>query len=344
MPEYEERTEQATPRKRQKAREKGQTARSREIISLAAMAGIILILYFGGNAFIKNISVLTGRLLGLQYGKDPVAVLKLTAMETLKMIMPFLGLSVTLALTSGVAQGGFLVRPLNLEIERLNPLNGFKRIFSKNGLIELLKSLLKFFLGGALFFYLIKKILATLPFTAAMDIVQIQEVAGRLIGKSVLYAFTLFLILAALDYFYERWSFERTLRMTKEEIKEEYRETEGDPLIKTRIRSLQKEMARRRMMQEVPKATVVITNPTHIAVALRYKKDETSAPKIIAKGAGFVAEKIKEISRKYGIPIVEDKSLARALFKLKLNSLIPEELYRAVAKILAYIYQLRGVA
>jgi flagellar biosynthetic protein FlhB len=344
MPEYEERTEQATPRKRQKAKEKGQTARSREMISLAAMAGIILSFYFAGNAFIRDISALTGKLLGLQCGRDPIVVMKLTATETMKMLMPFLGLTVTFALVSGAMQGGVLVRPLSLEVERLNPVNGLKRIFSRYGLVEFLKSLLKFSLGGVLFFYLIKKMLGVLPFTAAMDVIQIQGVAGKLIARSVIYAFTLFFVLAAMDYLYERWSFERTLRMTREEIKEEYRETEGDPLIKARVKSLQKEMARRRMMQETPKATVVITNPTHIAVALRYKKDEMSAPKVIAKGAGFIAEKIKEIARKYGIPIVEDKPLARALYKLKINSFIPEELYRAVAKILAYIYQLRGIA
>jgi flagellar biosynthetic protein FlhB len=344
MPEYEERTEQATPRKRQKAKEKGQTARSREMISLAAMAGIILTFYFAGNAFIRDISALTGKLLGLQCGRDPMAVMKLAATETMKMLMPFLGLTVTFALVSGAMQGGVLVRPLSFEVERLNPVNGLKRIFSRYGLVEFLKSILKFSLGGVLFFYLIKKMLVVLPFTAAMDVIQIQGIAGKLIARSVIYAFTLFFVLAAMDYLYEKWSFERTLRMSREEIKEEYRETEGDPLIKARIKSLQKEMARRRMMQEASKATVVITNPTHIAVALRYKKDEMSAPRVIAKGAGFIAEKIKEIARKYGIPIVEDKPLARALYKLKINSFIPEELYRAVAKILAYIYQLRGIA
>jgi flagellar biosynthetic protein FlhB len=344
MPEYEERTEQATPRKRQKAKERGQAARSREIISLSAMAGIILVFYFAGDAFIKSISVMTGKLLGLQYGKDPLTVMKLTATETMKMITPFLGLTVTFALVSGAMQGGLLVRPLGLEMERLNPVNGLKRIFSKHGLVEFLKSLLKFSLGGVLFFYLVKKMLMVLPFTAAMDVIHIQGVAGNLIAKSVIYTFTLFFILAIMDYLNEKWSFERSLRMTKEEIKKEYRETEGDPHIKARIKSLQKEIARQRMIQEIPKATVVITNPTHIAVALRYKKDEMSAPKIIAKGAGFIAEKIKEIARKYGIPIVEDKLLARALYKLKINSLIPGELYRAVAKILAYIYQLRGIA
>ncbi len=344
MPEHDERTEKATPRRRQKAKEKGQIARSREVISMAATGGIILLFYFGGNIFIQNISALTGRLLGLQYGRNPVAVLRLTASETLKILMPFLGISVTLATVSGIIQGGFFPKPLSFEVERLNPASGLKRIFSSYGLVELLKSFLKFVLGGIFFYYFIKKALTILPFTAAMDVSQIQNISGKLIAKAVIYAFTIFFSLAIIDYFYERWSFERSIRMTKEEIKEEYRETEGDPLIKARLKSLMKEITRRRMVQEVPKATVVITNPTQIAVALRYKKEEMSAPKIIAKGAGFIAEKIKEVARKYGIPIVEDKPLARALYKLKLDSFIPEELYRAVAKILAYIYKLRGVA
>lgn len=344
MPEHDERTEKATPRRQQKAREKGQIARSGEIISMAAMAGIILTFYSAGNIFIKDISVLTGKLLGLQYGRDPITVMRLTASEMMRLLAPFLGITFTLALVAGALQGGFLVKPLNFEMERLNPISGFKNIFSRQGLAGLLKSLFKFALGGVLFYYIIKKAIAVLPFTAAMDISEIQNISGKLIAKAVIYAFTTFFVLAVFDYLYQRWNFERSIRMTKEEIKEEHRETEGDPLMKARIKSLQKEMARRRMMQEVPKATVVITNPTQIAVALRYKKDEMSAPKVIAKGAGFIAVRIKEIARKYNIPIVEDKPLARAIYKLKLNSFIPEELYRAVAKILAYIYKLRGVA
>ncbi|MEW6569709.1 MAG: flagellar biosynthesis protein FlhB [Nitrospirota bacterium] len=345
MPEFEEKTEKATPRRRQKAREKGHVSRSREITSIAATAGIILIFYFAGNVFIKNMSALTSRLLGLQYGKDPLAVLKFTASETICLVMPFLGASFAFAMLTGAVQGGFFLKPLNIEIDRLDPLTGLKnKIFSRYSLVEFLKSLVKFILGGLIFYYVMKKTISVLPFITAMDIGQLQDVSAKLIARAVLYIFTIFLILAAVDYLYERWRFERSIKMSREELKEEYRETEGDPLIKSRIKSLWKELARRRMMQEVQKATVVITNPSHIAVALRYKKDEMSAPKVIAKGAGYIAEKIKEIARKYGIPIVEDKPLARALFKLKIDSIIPEELYKAVAKILAYIYKLRGIA
>jgi flagellar biosynthetic protein FlhB len=342
MPEFDERTEKATPRRRQKAREKGQVARSREIISISAMAGIIFIFYFAGEVFIRNLSEMMGSLLRLQYGRDPVTVLRLTFFEMPRLFGPFLGIVFVFAIMGGVIQGSFVTKPLELDIERLNPLNGLKGIFSLNGLMNFIKSLCKFVFGGIVFYFIFKKTLFFIPSLSAMDIRQIQVVSAKIVAKSVLYAFGLFLIFAILDFINEKWRYERSIRMTKAEIKEEHRETEGDPLIKAKVRSLQREMARLRMMQEVPKATVVITNPTHIAVALRYKSKEMEAPKVIAKGAGYIAEKIKMIAREHGIPIVEDKPLARALYKLKIDSFIPEELYRAVAKILAYIYKLRG--
>lgn len=341
---HEEKTEQATPRRRQKAREEGQVARSREIISMASMAGIIVFFYFAGHGFLMNLSALTGNLLGLRYGHDPMTVIRATASESIWIMMPFLGSAFVFAILAGSAQGGLLFKPLNLEIGRLNPLQGIRRIFSRYGLIEFLKSLFKFILGGMIFFFIIRESLPLFAAAVALDVSQIQNITGSLIAKTVLSAFGVFLILAVADYLLEHWKFERSLKMSREELKREYRETEGDPLVKSRIKSLQRELSRRRMMQQVPNATVVITNPTHIAVALRYKKDEMEAPKVIAKGAGFIAERIKEIARASSIPIVEDKPLARALYKLKLDSYIPEALYRAVAKILAYIHTLRGVA
>jgi flagellar biosynthetic protein FlhB len=167
------------------------------------------------------------------------------------------------------------------------------------------------------------------------------KLSGQLIINALVTALLYFMIVAFISYLLERWQYERSLRMTREEVKEEYKEVEGDPRVKSRIRTLQLEAARRRMMQEVPKATVVITNPTHIAVALKYE-EKMIAPKITAKGAGIVAEKIKEIAEAHGVPVVEDRPLARALFKHDLDTFIPEELYVAVAKILAYIYKLRG--
>jgi flagellar biosynthetic protein FlhB len=253
-------------------------------------------------------------------------------------------MAVLFALLSNVLQGGFLVRPLTFEIERLSPLAGIKNLFSARALPGAIKSFFKFLLGVLLFYVIVKKLLAVIPMTSAMDIPDIQSMAYGLTGKAVAYTFSTFFVLSVLDYGYERWKYERSLRMSKEEVRQEFREAEGDPLIKAKIKSMQREMARRRMMEAVPKATVVITNPTHIAVALRYKKDETSAPKLVAKGKGYVAEAIRELARKHGVPLVEDKPLARSLFKVDIDACIPVELYRAVAKILAYIYRLKGAA
>ena len=344
MAENEDRTEQATARRRQKAREKGQMAKSRELVSMATMAGTLLVFYLAGSSFMTNISGLTSRLLSLGYGRDTFGVLRQASTEMMMILAPFLAATILFAILSNVLQGGFLLKPLAFELERLSPVSGFKNIFSVSALPGIVKSFLKFLVGVVLFTMLVKKIIYVVPAAAAMDIVDIKSVAFGLMSKSVAYAFTTFFVLALADYLYERWKFERSIRMSKEEIREEFRESEGDPLIKAKIKGLQRDMARRRMMEAVPKATVVITNPTHIAVALLYQKGGNGAPQVIAKGKGHIAATIREVARKHRIPLVEDKPLAQALFKVKLDASIPEDLYRAVAKILAYIYKLRGTA
>lgn len=340
---FEERTEQATPRRRQKAREQGQVPRSRELISIAATGGIIIGFYLTGDYFIKNISDLTKGLLSLQYGKEPFTVMRYASSEMFLLLAPFFIISLSFVLLSGFSQGGFVMRPIVPDLERINPIGGLKRLFSLTGLTDTLKSLFKFATGGILFYAVIKSSIDLLPLTMAMGVRESWKVSSSLISKAVIYGFSTFFTIAVIDYILERWRFERSIRMTRQELKEEHRETEGDPLIKSRIRSIQREIARRRMMQEVPKATVVITNPTHIAVALLYRKEDMDAPKVIAKGAGLIAERIKEIAISHNIPVVEDKPLARSLYKLKIGSFIPEELYRAVARVLAHIYRMRGV-
>jgi flagellar biosynthetic protein FlhB len=344
MAENDDKTELATPRRREKAREKGQIARSRELVSMATTAGVLAVFYLAGTSFMQKVTGLTARLLGLRYGRDSVVVMRAAITEMMLILAPFFVMAVIFAILSNVVQGGFLARPLTFEIERLSPLSGFKNLFSAKALPGVIKSFFKFVLGAVLFYVIIKKILVAVPMTAAMDIRDIQSTAFGMTGNAVAYAFSTFFVLSVLDYGYERWKYERSLRMSKEEVRQEFREAEGDPLIKAKIKSMQREMARRRMMEAVPKATVVITNPTHIAVALLYKKDETSAPKLVAKGKGYIAEAIKELARKNGVPLVEDKPLARSLFKVDIDTYIPAELYRAVAQILAYIYKLKGAA
>jgi len=340
--ELQEKTEQATGRKKQRAREKGQVPRNRELTSMAAMGGILMMFYFSGEYSFTSMSTFTGNVLSMRYGMDLMNVTKVAIIEGVKILFPFLFAPLVFVTLASVAQGGFVFKPLTFEIEKLNPLNGINKIFSMNGVAELLKSLLKFAIGGWVIYYVVKKDLITLPTLSAMELNVLVRVSTKMIVRAVGVAFFYYLIVALISYAVEKWQFERSLRMTKQEIREEHKEMEGDPLIKSRIRTIQRETARKRMMQEVPKATVVITNPTHLAVALQYEDKKMFAPKIVAKGAGVVAEKIKEIAAEYGVPIVEDKPLARALFKHEINTFVPEELYVAVAKILAYIYKLKG--
>jgi flagellar biosynthesis protein FlhB len=344
MAEQEDRTEQGTQKKRDEAREKGQIVKSQDLVSLAVMTGILFTMYFAGRTFMEHLTRLTGDMLGLRYGRDLFAVLKVAATETFLLLAPFFAIAVLAALLSSVAQAGFVVKPLKLNLEKLNPLSGMKRLFSMEGLMESGKSTLKFIAGGLVFYFVITKVLNLLPQLSAMGLQEIMPESLNLIAQSVLYGFGFFFVVAVLDYFIQRWRFERSIRMSKQEIREEFKDSEGDPIMRSRIRSLQKERARRRMMQEVPKATVVITNPTHLAVALLYERSGTAAPRVIAKGAGIIAANIRDIARKHGVPLVEDKPLARTLYKLELDAPIPAELYKAVAKILAYIYKLRGVA
>ena len=344
MAEFDEKTEQATPRRRQKAREEGKVPRSRDLSSISAIGGILLIFMFGGSFFMKSIMKTTSRFLSLQYGTDPFAVLRNASIETMLLMMPFLGAALVLGVSASVFQGGVVMKPFELKFDGINPLSGLKRIFSVTGLVESLKSFAKFFIGGYLLYRIMKNDIFLLPSLMDMSIGSLARTSGALITKAALYGFLVFFVFGLIDYILQRWQFERSIRMSTEEIKEESKESEGNPMIKSRIKGIQREMARRRMMQEVPKATVIITNPTHLAVALQYDGKTMAAPKVVAKGADLIAGRIREMARKHSIPIVEDKPLARLLFKLEIDAVIPEDLYRAVARILAYIQRLRGVA
>jgi len=339
---FQEKTESATPRRRQKAREKGQILRNKDIVSISSLGGMLMVFYFGGEYLFLSLSTLTGGILSMRYGTDPVDVSKIAFLQGIKILLPFFSVSIILVIITSVAQSGWAIKAFTVDIERINPLGKMKNFISMNGVTELLKSIIKFAVGGWVVYYVLRKDMRTLPSLSAMELNALVKVSAGIIGRAVGLAFLYYLVLAFVSYLLERWQHERSLRMTKYEIKEEHKEVEGDPRIKSRIRSIQKETARMRMMQEVPKATVVITNPTHLAVALRYEDKKMFAPKIVAKGAGVVAEKIKEIAAEHGVPIVEDKPVARALFKLDIDTFITEELYVAVARILAYIYKIKG--
>jgi len=337
-----DKTEQATSRKKEKAHEKGQVARNRDLVSMTAMGGTVLIFYFGGANLFRGLYSMMGGVLSLSYGSEPLHLCRVVTVQGARILAPFFISSVVLVFLASLMQGGFVKKDLKFDFGKINPGQGIKKIISMQGLTELFKSLLKFSAGGWIVYYIINKDMKVLPNLSAMELNEIVRVSAKLLMEAVVTAYSFYMIIAIFSYFIERWQFDRSLKMSKQEIRDENREIEGDPLIKSRIRSIQREAARKRMMQEVPKATVVITNPQHLAVALKYEDKKMSAPRISAKGAGLIAARIREIAASHGIPVIEDKPLARALFKLELNAFIPEELYVAVAKILAYIYKIKG--
>jgi len=345
---FSERTEHATPKRQEEARKKGQLAKSREIPSVVILMGGITSFFFLGASFYQRLSALTAQWLG-QIGTLSVRPDNLQAIgmdligSTLLILSPFLGVVLVLSVLSHVVQTGpfFSFELLKIDWSKIDPSKGLGRLFSKQSLVELLKSLFKIFIIGGMAWSTMKKEWPQILMLMDQDPDQIFQYIRVTSWQLFLRTGFVIALLAGLDYLFQRWSFEKSIRMTKQEIKEESKMTEGDPLIKSRIRSIQRQMARRRMMAEVPKADVIITNPIHLAVAILYKSRMMEAPKVVAKGAGKVAEKIKEIAQHHHVPIVENKPLAQTLYKtVDLGETIPSALYQVVADILAYVYRM----
>jgi flagellar biosynthetic protein FlhB len=229
------------------------------------------------------------------------------------------------------------------DFSRVNPLSGLKRIFSTSGLFELLKTLFKILLiGYVAYSYLNENLPAILELSQIVFSAAVVRWVGLAAGLITRVA-SFYLVLAVVDYLYQRWQYMRNMKMTKEEVKEEYKQSEGDPIVKSRIREQQRRMARMRMMAAVPKADVIITNPTHLAVAVKYDSKAMEAPKVLAKGAQFVAEKIVEIGKNNNVPVVQNVQLARAVYReVEIDQEIPPDLYMATAEVLAYVYRLKN--
>ena len=247
------------------------------------------------------------------------------------------------ALLASYVQVGAVFNPLKFQGNRLNPLNGLKRIFSSTGLAEFLKSLFKMGVIGYITYYSYQEEIKPILSLSALTIDGIFEFNFSLLGVLFGRVALALVILAVFDYLFQRWSLEQRIKMTKQEVKDELKQTEGDPQLRARVRQVQRDMSRARMMQNVPKADVVVTNPTHYAVALMYDREVMTSPQLVAKGAGFIAERIKEIARENDVPIVENPPVARELFaQVEIGGTIPEQFFKAVAEILAYIYRLKG--
>lgn len=345
-----EKTEKATPTKRREVRKKGQIAKSPEISSALTLLFSFACLMVWGRSFIEgclniyrhsfqeyllwDLSISSTKMLFNQLLVDAV---KITA--------PILVIVLIIAMAANLMQVGFMFNfsLLKVDFAKLNPIQGMKRLFSLRSLVELLKSILKITIVAVVLFIIIWKQKNEFLTLGEKNIWDAAGFVGSLILQMGIAASASLLILAVADYIYQKFSFEKKIRMSKQEIKDEYKKTEGDPVIKGKRRAIQRQIAMNQMIREVPKADVIITNPTHFAVAIRYDFNTMDAPIVIAKGQDYLAIKIKELAKNHKISIVENRPLARALYaSVEIGETIPEELFNAVGEILAYVYYQEG--
>ncbi len=345
-----EKTEDASSRKLSKAREEGQVAKSIEIPSVFVLVAGVISLYASAYYIYNNLLAVFH--FNFNFTTIPlltdIEVVRLLAYHIQKIIFTLLPVMIPIvivALLANVAQVGFVIswKAIEPKLSKLDPINGFKQKFSSRAVVEFVKTMVKVGVISMVAYYAIKG-----------ELTEISRLYDHSIGYILLFvlkvSFWIFikvclimLIVAMLDYAYQKWKFLDDQKMTKKEVKDETKQTEGDPMVKSRIRQLQHEAARKRMMADVPEADVVVTNPTRLAVAIKYDGTEMDAPVILAKGAGPIAENIRKIARENDVPLVEDKQLARNLYSsVDIGGEVPGELYQAVAEILAYVYKLKG--
>jgi len=345
-----EKTEKATPKKRRDAKKKGQVAKSREVASVAVlMAGLSTLSLFGSMIYghircimHRGFSMIATPTLGIA---DLLDLGHWLVQHFIVMVAPVMIAVVAIGVLSNVLQTGTVAswEPIRPKLSHLDPIKGTGRLFSKQSVMELFKSLAKLSIVSGIAYWTVKGEIKHFLSLSGMDVSGIAVYILKVAFKIYIRVSVVMIFLAVIDYAFQKWQFEQQMKMTKQEVKEEFKQTEGDPLTRSRIKRIQFEMAKRRMMQEVPKADVVVTNPVHLALAIRYDSAAMNAPEVVAKGAGEVAQKIKEIAAKHRVPIVENKELARHLYRMvEIGSEIPSALYQAVAEVLAYVYRLKG--
>ncbi len=344
-----QKTEDPTPKRQGEAREKGQVAKSREIDHwVMILAGTLGISIFGPKMVGDLKTMLTF------YFESPheLSVTNLTigpmllklALGAGLAIVPVVALLIIAAIGAGMLQHGILVAPemIKPKLSKISPMSGFKRIFSTRGMVEFVKGTLKLAIIGSFGFWLLRGDFDELEKFIFIDHIQTLQLAMKLAMKVLIGVLSLLTIIAALDFAYQKVQLMRDMRMSREEIREEYKQSEGDPIVKGRLRQLRMERARRRMMAAVPKADVVITNPTHFAVALQYDQATMDAPMLVAKGTDLVAHKIRDLAAEHNVPIVENPPVARALYAtVDIDREIPPEHYKVVAEIIGYVMKLR---
>lgn len=344
-----EKTEKATPKKRQDTRKKGQVAKSQDVNTAIILFSVFLFLSFSGP-YLKNIvlsiyKVVFQEFLLLELTEQNLQTIIMTLLKELVLFLgPIMIVAMVAAIAANYLQVGFLfsTEAIQFKLEKIDPIKGFKRIFSLRAIVELFKSILKICFIGAAAFTVIWLRLDEILVLSQKTIGAAIATLGSLTVQMGLAASIALLFLAVLDYLYQKYDFEKNIRMSKQDIKDEYKNIEGDPLIKSKIKQQQREMAMRRMMQEIPEADVVITNPTHFAIALKYDETISDAPIVVAKGVDFLAQKIKKIAKENDVITVENRPLARALYyQTEIGQNVPDEFFKAIAEILAYVYRIK---
>ena len=353
-----EKTEEPTSKKLDDARKEGQVAKSKEIGNAFSLLALFLVmkLYLGimGTRFIEVFSAVYQQIpdVSKMYNGDlPVASLHVLIrgmmLQILVIMAPVLLIGVAIAIICDVAQVKWkpTTKPLQPKFSKLNPMKGFGRIFSPNSLVELLKSVLKLALIGYMVYSYLKDKVSNIFLLYDITLNQAIGMIGEIVVDLGIRIAAIYMIIAFLDFGYQKWKFHEDMKMTKQEVKDEYKNQEGDPQIKGKQKQRMREASMRRMMQQLPEADVVITNPTHYAVAIKYDPEKYDAPYVLAKGENYLAQRIKDVAKENHIEIVENKPLARMLYaNVDIGGLIPPELYQAVAEVLAFVYHLKGKA
>jgi flagellar biosynthesis protein FlhB len=347
-----ERTESATPRRREEAHREGRVPRSQELSAATLLlAGTGVLALAGGTSLARHsLDVMRTDIAWLSAqplnALQAATILQQLGRTTLLALAPFLVgiLAVTLLVNGVQARGIVSVEPLGPKLSHIDPVAGLGRTFSLDAVVNLLKALVKFALLGLVTYLVLKRAWPEVLSSGGADVPVILGLTRTLAVRMALLAGLAFLAIAALDYGYQVWQYEKNLRMTRHEVTQEHKETEGDPQIKGRVRQLQRQMARKRMLGKVATADVVVTNPTHIAVALKYDPLISAAPIVVAMGERLLAQRIKDIAHRAGVPVIENKPLARALLaSARVNEAIPAALYVAVAEVIAFVFRRKGV-
>lgn len=345
-----EKTEKATPKKREDSRKKGQVLKSPDVTSAIVLLTVFVFLFFFASFLRTEIfsffSVTFTKYMLIETLTIDTAIIiyKDMLLEMAIILLPIMLVAVVAAVAANYFQFGllFTTEPLKFDLKKIDPIKGLKRIFSLKAIIELVKSILKIsFIGSVttLILWMNLEQVLSLSFKTAWDTL---STVGWLTGTMGIAASCVLLFISILDFFYQKFDYEKNLKMSKQDIKDEHKNSDGDPIVKSRIRQRQREMAMRRMMQEIPSADVVITNPTHFAIVLKYDDESMDAPTVVAKGADFVAQKIKLIAKENNVVMVENRQLARSMFdQVEVGQRIPDEFFKAVAEVLAYVYRIK---